>query len=94
MDELKPCPFCGEKQDIDYGIMTGTMRGFDYVQCQTCGAEIHAIHKGRYIAIGLGILTAYIQDIAALAVKRDDAELLELCKGLLIVTEDDDETDI
>lgn len=24
----------------------------------------------------------------------DDAELIELCKGLLIVTEDDDETDI
>ena len=48
-EELKPCPFCGEKQDIDYGIMTGTMKGFDYVQCQTCGAEIHAIHKGRYV---------------------------------------------
>lgn len=27
MDELKPCPFCGEKQDIDYGIMTGSRRG-------------------------------------------------------------------
>lgn len=48
-EELKPCPFCGEKQDIDYGIMTGTMKEFDYVQCQTCGAEIHAIHKGRYV---------------------------------------------
>lgn len=47
--ELKPCPFCGEKEDIDYGIMTGTMQGFDYVQCQSCGAEIHAIHKGKYI---------------------------------------------
>lgn len=47
--ELKPCPFCGEKEYIDYGIMTGTMRGFDYVQCQNCGAEIHAIHKGMYI---------------------------------------------
>lgn len=45
----------------------------------------------EYIEIGLGILTAYIQDIAALAVKRDDAELLELCKRLLIVKENDDE---
>lgn len=29
-----------------------------------------------------------------LAIRRNDGELLELCKGLLIVTEDDDETDI
>lgn len=24
MSELKPCPFCGEKDLIDYGIMGGT----------------------------------------------------------------------
>lgn len=48
---LKPCPFCGEKDDIDYGIMSGTMKGFDYVQCQNCGAEINAINKdGQCIA--------------------------------------------
>lgn len=49
-NELKPCPFCGENENIDSGIQTGTMRGFDYVQCQNCGAEINAIHKGNYIA--------------------------------------------
>ena len=49
MIELKPCPFCGEKDDIDYGVMGGTMKGFDYVQCQNCGAEIHSIHNGKYI---------------------------------------------
>ena len=48
--ELKPCPFCGENKNIDYGICTGTIKGFDYVQCENCGAEIHAIHKGNYIA--------------------------------------------
>ena len=37
--ELKPCPFCGST-DIDYGICTGTLRGFGYVQCEDCGAEI------------------------------------------------------
>lgn len=26
------------------------MKGFDYVQCQTCGATINAIHKNEYIA--------------------------------------------
>lgn len=46
------------------------------------------------IAIGLKLLKSYLKDIATLAIKRNDAELLELCKGLLIVTEDDDETDI
>lgn len=46
------------------------------------------------ISIGLELLTSYLKDIATLAIKRNDAELLELCKGLLIVTEDDDETDI
>ena len=51
MTELKPCPFCGEKEDIDYGICTGTLKGFDYVQCRNCSAEINAIHKdGQYIS--------------------------------------------
>ena len=48
-NELKPCPFCGESEDIDYGIMSGTMKGFDYVQCQNCGAEINSVHNGEYI---------------------------------------------
>lgn len=69
-----------ERLKIDYNNFTQLI--METVQ-ETEGAE--------YIEIGLGILTAYIQDIAALAVKRDDAELLELCKGLLIVKENDNE---
>lgn len=46
------------------------------------------------IAVGLELLSSYLKDIAMLAIKRNDDELLGLCKGLLIVTEDDDETDI
>ena len=69
-----------ERMKIDYNNFTQLI--METVQ-ETEGAE--------YIEIGLGILTAYIQDIAALAVKRDDAELLELYKGLLIVKEKDDE---
>ena len=42
------------------------------------------------IAVGLELLSSYLKDIAMLAIKRNDDELLELCKGLLIVTEDDD----
>ncbi len=49
MTDLKPCPFCGEEYLIDYGIMGGTMEGFDYVQCVNCGAEIHSVNKGNYI---------------------------------------------
>ena len=43
------------------------------------------------IAIGLKLLSSYLKDIATLAIKRNDAELLELCKGLLIVKEDEHE---
>ncbi len=43
------------------------------------------------ISIGLELLTGYIKDIAVLAIERNDAELLELCKGLLIVVETEDE---
>ena len=43
--ELKPCPFCGEKNNIDCvdcGITTGTIKGF--VKCQNCGAAICSTH--------------------------------------------------
>lgn len=40
MAELKPCPFCGSRE-IDYGVMTGTMLGWSYCQCENCLAEIH-----------------------------------------------------
>lgn len=66
-----------ERMKIDYNNFTRLI--MEAVQ-ETGGAE--------YIAIGLGILTAYMQDIATLAIKRNDAELLELCKGLLIVKDD------
>lgn len=69
-----------ERMKIDYNNFTQLI--METVQ-ETEGAE--------YIEIGLGILTAYIQDIATLAIKRNDAELLELCKGILIVKENDDE---
>lgn len=39
------------------------------------------------------MLTAYLKDIALLAIKRNDAELLELCKGLLVVVETEDHDD-
>ena len=45
MEELKPCPFCGEAENIDYGTYYGTLKGFDYVQCQNCGAEVREWHN-------------------------------------------------
>ena len=38
-----------------------------------------------FITFGLELLTSYLDDIAILAIKRNDTELLELCKGLMIV---------
>ena len=43
--------------------------------------------QGFYIGIGLEILTAYLKEIATLAIERNDDELLDICKGLLIVSE-------
>lgn len=42
------------------------------------------------IGIGLELLTSYMKCIATLAIERNDKELLEICKGLLIVTEEGD----
>ena len=39
------------------------------------------------ISFGLELLTSYMKDIATLAIERNDKELLEICKALLIVTE-------
>lgn len=43
--------------------------------------------QGFYIGIGLEILTAYLKEIATLAIERNDEELIDICKGLLIVSE-------
>ena len=36
--QLEPCPFCGEKENIYY---CRTVNGFDYIECQNCGADVH-----------------------------------------------------
>ena len=71
-----------DKMKLDYNNLTRLI--MDAVSENTAFA----------IAIGLKLLSSYLKDIATLDIKRNVGELLELCKGLLIVTEDDDETDI
>ena len=44
------------------------------------------------IGIGLELLTSYMKGIATLAIERNDKELLEICKSLLIVTEESEDT--
>lgn len=36
--KIKPCPFCGESERIDFGIVSG----YGYVECKNCSAEIRA----------------------------------------------------
>jgi hypothetical protein len=45
------------------------------------------------IGIGLELLTSYMKGIATLAIERNDKELLEICKNLLIVTEESEDTE-
>lgn len=40
------------------------------------------------VGIGFELLTSYLKDIAKIAIERNDEELLEICKGLLIVYEE------
>ncbi len=79
-----------DKMKLDYNNLTRLI--MDAVSGKQDDEEAQNTAFG--IAVGLELLSSYLKDIATLAIKRNDAELLELCKGLLIVTEDDDETDI
>ncbi|MBQ9760124.1 MAG: hypothetical protein IJW16_02115 [Clostridia bacterium] len=40
------------------------------------------------ISLGLELLTSYMKDIANLAIERNDKELLDICKGLLVIKEE------
>ena len=79
-----------EKMKLDYNNLTRLI--MDAVSGKQDDEETQ--NDTFAIAIGLEILSSYLKDIAMLAIKRNDAELLELCKGLLIVKEGNDETDI
>lgn len=79
-----------DKMKLDYNNLTRLI--MDAVSGKQDDEETQNTAFG--IAVGLELLSFYLKDIATLAIKRNDGELLELCKGLLIVTEDDDETDI
>lgn len=39
------------------------------------------------IEVGFDLLSAYLKRFAEIAIKRNDAELLELCKNLFIIKE-------
>lgn len=79
-----------EKMKLDYNNLTRLI--MDAVSGKQDDEETQ--NDTFAIAIGLELLSSYLKDIATLAIKRNDAELLELCKGLLIVKEGNDETDI
>ena len=43
------------------------------------------------IAVGFDLLTAYLRRFAEIAIERNDAELLELCKNLCIIKESEEQ---
>lgn len=40
MIDLKPCPFCGEKEHLDWGVQLSHPNDLYYVQCPKCGMRI------------------------------------------------------
>lgn len=72
------------KMKLDYNNL---IRGIVNV-VYDCGDDKEAEGDAFAIAAGLSLLSDYLKDIAMLAIKRNDTELLEICKGLMIVTED------
>lgn len=81
-----------DKMKLDYNnLMRLIMDTLTTVESENPETVFFAVNDNAFgISIGLELLTSYLKDIALLAIKRDDAELLELCKGLLIVTETED----
>ena len=78
-----------DKMKLDYNnLMRLIMDTLASVEREDPETVFLAVKDNAFgISIGLELLTSYLKDIALLAIKRNDAELLELCKGLLIVTE-------
>lgn len=76
-----------DKMKLDYNNLTRLI--MDAVSGKQDDEETQ--NTAFVISVGLELLSSYLKDIATLAIKRNDAELLELCKGLLIVTEDEHE---
>ena len=40
MDKLKPCPFCGDYQQLNYVELSN---GLHYIECARCGAAPHRL---------------------------------------------------
>lgn len=81
-----------DRMKLDYNnLMRLIMDTLTTVESENPETVFFAVKDNAFgISIGLELLTSYLKDIALLAIKRNDAELLELCKGLLIVTETED----
>ncbi len=84
-----------DKMKLDYNnLMRLIMEMLNTVGSEDPETVFLAVKDNAFgISIGLELLTSYLKDIALLAIKRNDAELLDLCKGLLIVEETEDKND-
>lgn len=78
-----------ERMKLDYNnLMREIMETLASVESEDENTVFETVKNNAFgIGIGLELLTNYLKDIATLAIKRNDSELLELCKGLLIVVE-------
>ena len=84
------------KMKLDYNnLMSLIIDTLHTVESEDLETVFLAVKDNAFaISIGLELLTSYIKDIALLAIKRNDAELLELCKGLLVIKETEAKNDM
>ena len=51
MSELKPCPFCGEKATLDYGVLPNRKHWF--ITCDCCGMMYqYTLSQRKYVKDG------------------------------------------
>ena len=82
-----------DKMKLDYNnLMREIVETLTTVESDDPETVFLAVKDNAFgICIGLELLTSYLKDIATLAINRNDTQLLELCKGLLVVVESEDD---
>jgi Lar family restriction alleviation protein len=86
MSELKPCPFCGEKATLDYGVLPNRKHWF--ITCDCCGMMYqYTLSQRKYVKDGWN--TRPIEDALNKRIAELEAEIDQLTSHSDIERQDD-----